>query len=290
MDEAWKQARLDELWEAVFGSFRELMQSSSKSRRDVAVEILSKYQDQAGRKRETGDYDAGQSQDDHFQRAVTAYLVWQLMSLEMAEWSLGEISGFKSMSASGASPRSKLRVSLRSQVEVQWPSHSRAIDPMPLFLPRPLVLDLIQALEALDRGEVLPMVTPVATGRHDASWSWDAMRTRALQYVEFYRGQGHSKKHARSIVAIATGVSTNTLRDWDSSVKPTEPIQPAFEAGRIKILIEINPNYATAESGAVDADGYFYLRNQLAQPLSDFGREYQERHGRRHNQRQSDGD
>ncbi|WP_156453592.1 hypothetical protein [Methylobacterium sp. CCH5-D2] len=289
MDEAWKQARLGELWEAVLKLFRDPDHAIGKGKDEIACELLRNYKKWSEIAESIGRSDEALVDDDPLRRSATGYLIWQLLSLDAATWTLSEVVGSPENGWSGIPARMKLQAYLNMQVAAQWPSHGRAIDPMPLFIPRELVIELIEAMDALDRGEVLPILEPVPNGRHDTSWQWDVMRTRALQYVEFLRGQGQTKKNALSLVAIATGVSVHTLRDWETTIEPTEPIEPAFEAGKIKFRQGIDPTYGSVGGEAADATGLYYLKNQMAAPLSEFGRLYQERFGRRHNQSPSDG-
>ena len=269
-------ARLDELWEAhVFKLAREVGWPTDGDRSALACRLLNSLRDANEQARLEGNREA------IFNSAVHGRMVWQLLTLASADWLLHGLAG-ESRLTEGA--RSSLRYVLEVQRLAEDPTHIAALDQIALLLPRGIAAGLIDGLAALDRGEVLPLLEPRQTGRHDRPWSWDSMRTTALQHVLFLRGQGSNLQIARRRVAQHMGVSPETLRDWSSSLSPTEPIDLAFQAGKLKTMLDDNPRFAIDDGNSLDAYASALLARLSSQSLSEFGALYRERFGGRHNQ------
>lgn len=159
-------------------------------------------------------------------------------------------------------------------------AHRSAIDPECILLPKWLAHRLGNALAALDEGEVHGLVRPTKGGRHDDAWSWDQMRACAVEHVAFLRGQGVNAGIARRRVAAATAVPEKTLRDWEGAEKLSSGCEIAFDAGHMKNVFEDIPDY----EGVIDTAVLARLKRFESEPsLGDFGREYRERFGHRHN-------
>ena len=80
--------------------------------------------------------------------------------------------------------------------------------------PHGLVCGTIEALEALEYGEVQPLLAPSSTtlGKHGLSlWT---LRLGALECVEYYTAQGYTRKASQSMVADAVGRSSEIVKDW----------------------------------------------------------------------------
>jgi transposase len=95
------------------------------------------------------------------------------------------------------------------------PAYSPAIETVALLMPRWLSEKLLNALDALDSGEVLPLVAPALKGKHGQGWTLDQMRARGLEHVAFLEGQRMTKDKARQRVCVAMGIGYETLRSWE---------------------------------------------------------------------------
>ncbi|MDF2602212.1 MAG: hypothetical protein K0Q54_5035 [Methylobacterium brachiatum] len=284
MDEAWKKARLNELWDAVLKLFRDPNHLVDKTRLEAAFEALNKYRELDVLHRELAEAGGDRQDDDPLLRSATAYLIWQLISVDVGAWTLREIADFGAIISSTASSRTKLKTCLQAQLNAQWPSHGRAIDPTPVFVPRSLLSELLDSIDALDHGEVHDLVKPSPKGRHGDAWSWDRMRALAVEHVAYLRGQGSAKQIARSRVAAAMSIPANSLRDWEANRELTRGYELAEAAGKLKTILDDDPRYAKGDGNTVDSHARARLSEFLSGPsLADFGRAYRATHGRRHN-------
>ena len=74
-------------------------------------------------------------------------------------------------------------------------------------------------MEALEYGEVQPLLTPSPTtlGKHGYS-AWN-LRLRALESVEYFVARGYSRTAAQQKVGDAFGRDLETVRDWQKNVR-----------------------------------------------------------------------
>jgi hypothetical protein len=282
MDEAWKMARRDELWDAYVHKVPEIdLPAGTQDRALQAVEMLrllhSVYNDA---------FDANDV-DLAMHTAARGRVVWQLLTYEFGDWLLDgplpnisvaqpeEWEGFE---------RVALQYILRIHEELGPHPHRPALDPVSVQIPRWLLQKLAGALEALGDGEVQDMVRPTVAGRHGNAWSWDRMRSGALEHVAFLQGQGQTKKVAQQRVAARMGIPPTTLRDWERDDGLRNGCEAAYEAGKLKIIFEDDPKYAESDGRSVDSSALARLVKFRSEPsLADFAAAYREKFGRRHN-------
>jgi hypothetical protein len=234
------------------------------------------------------------TQEQHRMSGIAMALeVWSLLAAEIGAWIFEEIekTGWPLPESDDPATieRAKLRYMLGLQEAVGSPLHRRSLDPATFFLPRWQALKLMEALAALDQGEVRPLFERTETGRHDDPYSWDDMRQRALEHIAFLVGQGVGKGIAqRRVGTHMGGVSVNTLKDWEKSanIRPEvrRQIELANRAGQLFVVLSSNPDYAKIGSGnTMDCYEAAKLEDLTKEDLSAFGAKYSEKHRRRHN-------
>jgi hypothetical protein len=87
-----------------------------------------------------------------------------------------------------------------------------------LCLPRPMVDGLVDALRALDHGEVQPLLAPKATGEHGAAWTEMNLKLLAVELTRFHHGCGMQLQAARADIAAAFGAgSPATVKSWETT-------------------------------------------------------------------------
>ncbi|WP_267428623.1 hypothetical protein [Methylobacterium sp. GC_Met_2] len=277
MDEAWKKARLDELWDSYLPTSAD--EGANESRSIRAIEAIASAR---------GDWEAARAQHDIVGAIVAtsrARMLWQLLSIEIGGWIAEDDVGNTALErASLLGSRFELKGNLTSHSEAGPHPHRPAVDPVPVLLPRWVLTELRTALAALDEGETHDIVRPIATGRHGNAWSQDQMRAGALEHVAFLHGQGQTKKIAQQRVAAQMNVPATTLRDWERDILLRGGCEAAFEAGKLKIIFDDNPNYAEGDGKSVDSSALARLVQFRSGPsLADFGKAYREKFGDRHN-------
>ena len=279
MDEIWKQARLDELWEAYLPLPAGTDVAANEPRSIRAVEALRQKRDEYDRAK------ASQDIAGAILATSKAKVIWQLLTLEIGDWLIDKGFGNSVLAPDELLPsRFILTQQLDLQSELGPHPHRPAIDPVPVLLPRWVLIELRSALAALDVGEVHDLVKPTPSGRHGDAWSWDQMRALAVEHVAYLRGQGLNKQIARSRVAAAMKIPANSLRDWESNQELIRDTEDALEAGKLKVILDDNPRYAEGDGNSVDTAALARLIKFKSGPsLADFGRAYRETHGRRHN-------
>jgi hypothetical protein len=233
------------------------------------------------------------TQEQHRLSGVAMALeVWSLLAAEIGAWIIDELgkSGWPLPEPDdlAKNERAKLYGMLLAQeTGRRVPLHQGAFDPVTFFLPRWQALKLMEALLALDEGEVRPLFEPADKGRHGEAKQWDDMRQRALEHIAFLVGQGFGKGKAQKRVGDQMGgVSTNTLKDWENgaSIEARRQIEIAKRAGELSVLLSSDPNYAKVGSGnAMDGFEAAKLEDLTKEDLSAFGARYSEKHGHRHN-------
>ena len=142
-------------------------------------------------------------------------------------------------------------------------------------MPARLATKVVDAIDALNVGEVPELFAAQQTGRHEPHTRGE-LRVRALQHVEFLRGQGLTKAAALNRVSLVTAVPDETLRGWARSLPELYKLQLlwAFRAGEA---------IAAKSREPIDADVDVVLSLLRAEPLSVFGKRYQRAYGKRHN-------
>jgi hypothetical protein len=88
-------------------------------------------------------------------------------------------------------------------------------------VPKVYKQDLLFALQALNVGEVRPLLAPTATGKWGQPYSLAQYQFLAVQHVFYEWGRGSTKKVAIKVVAEAMGVSDAALRTWETSSVPS---------------------------------------------------------------------
>lgn len=277
MDEAWKKARLDELWESYLPALAD--EGANEPRAIRAIEAIASAR---------RDWEAAQAQQDIVGVVMAtgrARMLWQLLSIEVGDWIADDRLGLSPLQpGSLLGSRYELADNLARHSESGPHPHRPAVDPVPVLLPRWVLIELRAALAALDEGETLDIVRPVASGRHGSAWSQDLMRATALQHVAFLHGQGQTKKVAQQRVAARMNIPATTLRDWERDEALKSGCEVAYEAGKLKNILDDDPKYAEGDGNSVDSGVLARLIQFRSDPsLAEFGRAYREKFGDRHN-------
>lgn len=277
-DVAGRAARLDELWDAfVLGLSSG---PSGEDRLESALRLLRACRHIFEEATAASDEDRALGALNH------GRAIWTLIAVEAADW-LVDTPGLDVANESRWSERARavLIGQLYFATTAIPPTHRAAIDPVPVMLPKWLFSRLVDAMEALDKGEVHPIVQPAAGGRHDAPWTWDMMRARALEHVAFLHGQGVALQIARRRVGAAMKVAAATLRAWETECRRSvynlnARIATARDAGDIKARRDQGGDETPSESA--DANALALLQSVQEESLSEFAARYRERFGQRH--------
>lgn len=91
-----------------------------------------------------------------------------------------------------------------------------------------LARELYVSLEALNHGEITPLLKPQRRRGHGAVLTLSRLRTHAIEYVHFLCGMGSTRAAAREDVAAAFGVPVETLRSWERR-KTNGPMREAMQ-------------------------------------------------------------
>ena len=271
----------DNLWEAYFKRSGRADPSDGLARHVGAIEQLHVLRE----------FNKTAAQEDRLFGVTMALELWSLMASEIGEWIIQEL---KQSGVSLPQPddpadleRAKLKYILSLQEASRGPpQHRQSLDPATFFMPRWQALKLIEALEALDEGEVRPLFQPGATGRHSSPKRWDEMRYRALEHVAFLVGQGVGKGDAQKRVGENMKAPWNTLKDWEKRASAQTAVQRRLDlakrAGKLAVILSDDPDYAKA--GKMDAHEAAKL-DDLAnvEDLAAFGARYFAAYGHRHN-------
>lgn len=83
------------------------------------------------------------------------------------------------------------------------------------ILPGPAGRELRLGLEALELGEVQPVLQPAKKGKHGKAHTLALLRLAALRHAAFRRGLGMTKKDATQKVADAFKCAVDTLLTWE---------------------------------------------------------------------------
>lgn len=286
MDEDWKRARLDELWEAYLPGALKDDSSGEKSKLITCIEAIFHAR---------SDHRFAKNRNDSLTMllmASKARILWQLLSSELCEWMIEDgVILTPAIRSDWDHPRTALIALLDNCGDDNSSLHLPAIDPAPILLPRWALNELRSALAALNEGEVHQLVKPDGGGRHGDAWTWDQMRACALEHVAFLHGQGTAKQLARRRVSAQTGISEGALRDWERSEQLNGGFRDALEAGRLKIVFEDDPRHAEGDGNTISANALARLNRFKTDPsLADFGKAYRQQFGHRHNPGTTAGD
>jgi hypothetical protein len=88
----------------------------------------------------------------------------------------------------------------------------------PIYRHLKLPMALIEALKALDTGEVLPILQPVST-TDKVRYRESHFQLEAVAFVEYWTVRKGKKHQALKMVAEAFGVPADTLRGWKSRLR-----------------------------------------------------------------------
>jgi DNA-binding transcriptional regulator YiaG len=144
-------------------------------------------------------------------------------------------------------------------------------------MPQPLQREIVTALEALDTGEVRPILEPVLKG-NKRKLTESRLQIRAIAMVSYRETLGLKKHEAQNEVATALGVGLATLRSWEPRLKKKFG---AVEVERQKSFAANHASYVRAEREReargeeadrrkLDAHQYGYGSSALAQLAKEY--------------------
>jgi hypothetical protein len=144
---------------------------------------------------------------------------WETLSWILLDRAAGRIARYVApWPADPAEPRRRLLSALEAQPRA---AAGDAAALAFLCLPRPMVADLVDALRALDHGEVQPLLAPKATGEHGAAWTEMNLRLLAVELARFHHGRGMLLEAARADMAALFGAgSWQTVKSWEETELP----------------------------------------------------------------------
>jgi hypothetical protein len=146
----------------------------------------------------------------------------------------------------------------------------------PGAIPGWLQYKTIESLEALDYGEVQPMLAPLSTGRK-RDLTILRLQLSAIGMVAYRHKLGRLKKDAVAEVAGVLNVGSNTLRSWETRLRS--------EFGRLEVdrTISFAENHASwindarkrrLRGAVVDNDTEIHEANYNDEALIDLGKRY----------------
>jgi hypothetical protein len=92
---------------------------------------------------------------------------------------------------------------------------------------------LIDALSALNAGEVDPFLRPERTRRRGKAYQLDRWRRMAVSHVYFHVGRGETKHVALEFVAKKLNQSPDTIRSWEKALKNDDRCCARWRAAKI---------------------------------------------------------
>lgn len=145
----------------------------------------------------------------------------------------------------------------------------------PGAIPTRFLRDLIESLEALDYGEVRPLLTPINSGRK-RNLTELRLQLRAIGLIQFRRGMGLTKERAVDEVASAMGVGHETVKSWENRLKNEFG---ALEVERTKELASISASWEVqsirkARNGTPEAKPGEYAEGYDEEALVKLANEY----------------
>ena len=81
-------------------------------------------------------------------------------------------------------------------------------------MPMNISVDIREALEALELGEVSPILKPKTRGLHGRAYTLAKLRMNAVVYAHYLVGKGVSRANAYKRVASVLAVSDFTIKSW----------------------------------------------------------------------------
>lgn len=263
------------LWEVYVFSVVEKKPATSDERQQAAIRALHIERERFDKARAINDV---VELSDSLSRAK---LIWQLLGQEIGS-DLLTTSAFDAIVKVPfeKTSRHQLLLYLAVQEDLGPPTHRRSLDPVSVLLPRALMVELRQALEALEQGETLPLLEPVPTDGRGKAWSSDEMQARALEHVEFLVGQGIQKQIAQANVSRALSVSPQTLRKWKVDATCLEA---ARRAGALNSRLRNDPDFGSRPGETIEsADLHLNEALSIGEGLNAFGARYKSAFGTRH--------
>jgi hypothetical protein len=108
---------------------------------------------------------------------------------------------------------------------------------------------LAEGLNALEFGEVLPIMKKAKFEGDKRNYTERMAQLQALKYIEYERGKGSLVGKAREIVGSHFGVDTEALRKWDGPLRKSlgdsyvsRELTRAFEDGEMESRFKKHPN------------------------------------------------
>ncbi|MFT4090763.1 MAG: hypothetical protein QM645_08530 [Asticcacaulis sp.] len=130
--------------------------------------------------------------------------------------------------------------------------------------------DLIEALTALNEGEVMELLSPVPLKRQGKAFSLRRWKLACVKKVYFEYGSGLKKYAALTKAANIIGVSTETIRSWDKELRLNDnaafEIECARLAGKLSLLSEHEYEIAKNDIQYKEVHGlmsYFDMANHI---------------------------
>ena len=144
----------------------------------------------------------------------------------------------------------------------------------PGAFPEPLTLRLIEALEALDHGEVQELLAPAKTNLRANPYSRWRLEMKALQHVEYFYARGNKKGWAQRKVGLAYGLSPNTVRNWERNLR--QNLGQLHVSRNLAFASTAGLNIEAAHQGKLDKQEIrFRERVYGEEALAENGRQYQ---------------
>ncbi len=146
------------------------------------------------------------------------------------------------------------------------------------LVPSTMRQPLGSALQALNLGEVNPLLQPTISTRWKGAHSLASLRLLVVMHVFFRWGRKtHTKRAALELVGESLGVSVGTLRTWE--IKWLPDIYPdvkkglfqlAKRAGEIQRCIDQDPDFETDDLVAASLERFLITRGHSQQQRNSF--------------------
>ena len=281
MDDQEKTARLEELWRAhLYDPMGLPVPDNPEERWRDAIFAIARAKEVSDKAAADGDQETART------AAANALTLWILLSNECVGWAqerwLGDLIEMEP--DSGPGQQILLKGALTFPLLSFPPTHRSAISHVATLLPNDLHNSLVDALDALGQSEVQPLLEPAEIQRHNAAWTWDQMRIRAVQHVNFMVAQGKKRKAAQKRVALALGISASVLQKWEKRELP-ERYGEDFDFSRNMALAagELAERFDDRPPGsdeALDANVFACMKELTNEPLDKFAQRFQRFRGR----------
>lgn len=156
----------------------------------------------------------------------------------------------------------------------------RALDVVPVLLPRWLAVRLQNNLMALDVGEIGPLLTPAGTG-NSGRWTKNSRRLEVIERICYLAGQGYTIVAATEKLADLISVSVDTIDKWRSDLRQFYDLESLDNiltackaAGEYKRKLANDPDHGKDPKNSVDAFGLQIFMHMEDEPLTDFARRF----------------